>query len=81
MLIFYSFLYEQMDNIITGINEGDSMLTTVLYHMGALFHGLGKFNDALRVHERCLKILEKEFGKFHCCLIFSEICFMCLDHL
>ncbi|KAJ4781803.1 Nephrocystin-3 [Rhynchospora pubera] len=52
-----------MDDIISSINEGGILLDTILYHMGSLFHSLGKFSDAIRVYERCLKILEKECGK------------------
>ncbi|KAF3332613.1 Nephrocystin-3 [Carex littledalei] len=57
------------DDIISGINEGGTMLYTVLNLMGMLFHALDKSSDAIRVYERCLKTLEKDCGNHSTFLI------------
>lgn len=48
---------------MSGLHDDMPLMDSILMHMGSIYANLGKFEDAMLVYERGLKILEKEFGK------------------
>lgn len=54
---------------MSGLHDDMPLMDSILMHMGSIYANLGKFEDAMLVYERGLKILEKEFGKL-CCSTF-----------
>ncbi|KAK8916398.1 hypothetical protein KSP39_PZI022960 [Platanthera zijinensis] len=55
-------LLKMLKEIIFCVEDDQPLLDSILVHMGSMFSAIGKFEDAALVYERCLKILEKEFG-------------------
>jgi len=56
-----------------GLHDGMPLMDSILMHMGSMYANLGKFEDAMLVYGRGLKILEREFGKL-CCSTFLGGC-------
>ncbi|XP_020251830.1 nephrocystin-3 isoform X1 [Asparagus officinalis] len=52
-----------LKEVMSGLHDDMPLMDSILMHMGSIYANLGKFEDAMLVYERGLKILEKEFGK------------------
>lgn len=67
--------------MVGALHDGNPLVDSILIHMGSMFTTLGKFEDAILVYQRGLKILEREFGKYRfcsCCWSILHIDFQCM---
>ncbi|KAG0493970.1 hypothetical protein HPP92_004964 [Vanilla planifolia] len=55
-------LLQLLKEITSGVEDEQPLLDSILVHMGSMYSGLGKFDDASLAYDRCLQILEKMFG-------------------
>lgn len=55
-------LLKLLKDITSCVEDDQPLLDSILVHMGSMSLTIGKFDDASLVYDRCLKILEKEFG-------------------
>ncbi|XP_020573426.1 uncharacterized protein LOC110019901 [Phalaenopsis equestris] len=55
-------LLNLLKSITSCVEDDQPLLDSILMHMGSMSLTNGKFDDAALMYERCLKILEKEFG-------------------
>ncbi|XP_073110514.1 uncharacterized protein [Elaeis guineensis] len=55
-------LLDMLNNIVCALRDDNPLVDSILIHMGSMFTTLGKFEDAILVYQRGLKILEREFG-------------------
>ncbi|KAG0491890.1 hypothetical protein HPP92_005288 [Vanilla planifolia] len=55
-------LLQLLKEIISGVEDEQPLLDSILVHMGSMYSGLGKFDDASLAYDRCLQIFEKMFG-------------------
>ncbi|XP_008783154.3 uncharacterized protein LOC103702485 isoform X2 [Phoenix dactylifera] len=62
-LKFVEHLLDMLNDIVGALHDGYPLVDSILIHMGSMFTTLGKFEDAILVYQRGLKILEREFGK------------------
>lgn len=57
--------FEQLKEIMDDLDDGVPLMDSILMHMGSMYTDLGKFEDALLVYGRGLRILEGELGKLY----------------
>lgn len=55
-------LLNMLNDIVGALHDDNPLVDSMLIHMGSMFTTLGKFDDAIIVYQRGLKILEREFG-------------------
>lgn len=58
----------QLKEIVDDLHDDTLILDSILMHMGSGYTTLGKFDQAISLYARGLKIIERKFGK---CLIFG----------
>ncbi|KAG1335002.1 putative Bidirectional sugar transporter SWEET4 [Cocos nucifera] len=61
-LKFVEHLLDMLNDIVGALHDVNPLVDSILIHMGSMFTTLGKFEDAILVYQRGLKILEREFG-------------------
>ncbi|KAL0910319.1 hypothetical protein M5K25_021289 [Dendrobium thyrsiflorum] len=59
---FVKHLLKLLKDITSCVEDDQPLLDSILMHMGSISLTIGKFDDASLVYDRCLKILEQEFG-------------------
>ncbi|PKA54400.1 hypothetical protein AXF42_Ash000233 [Apostasia shenzhenica] len=56
-------LLELLMEIVSALKDEQTLLDSILVHMGSMYLTMRKFEDAAITYDRCLKIIEKEFGQ------------------
>lgn len=62
----------QLKEIVDVLHDDTLLLDSILMHMGSGYTTLGKFDQAISLYTRSLKIIEQKFGM---CLIFGSLIF------
>ncbi|WOL20004.1 hypothetical protein Cni_G28806 [Canna indica] len=55
-------LLNLLKDIVGALHDDPPLLDSILMHMGSMFTTLGKFEEAISLYSRGLKIIEREFG-------------------
>lgn len=63
-----NFYVLQLKEIVDVLHDDTLLLDSILMHMGSGYTTLGKFDQAISLYTRGLKIIERKFGM---CLIFG----------
>ncbi|XP_010520962.1 PREDICTED: nephrocystin-3 [Tarenaya hassleriana] len=56
-------LLDMIDRIVDGLKDDEPLLDSVLVHLGSMYSVVGKFENAILVHQRVVGILEGRYGK------------------
>ncbi|KAJ4951764.1 hypothetical protein NE237_028596 [Protea cynaroides] len=57
------YMLNMLNEIVSGVKNGEPLLDSVLMHMGSMYAALGKLEEALLAYRRSHEILEIIFGK------------------
>ncbi|WOL13524.1 hypothetical protein Cni_G22294 [Canna indica] len=62
LLNLQTFNYKPLKDIVGALHDDPPLLDSILMHMGSMFTTLGKFEEAISLYSKDLKIIEREFG-------------------
>jgi len=52
----------QINKIVDNLKDSEPLLDSVLMHVGSMYSVIGKFENAILVHQRAIRILENRYG-------------------
>lgn len=55
-------LLDMMDKVVDSLEDGETILDSVLVHMGSMYSSLRKFEKSIIMYERAVRILENFYG-------------------